>query len=241
VVVATTVYLTRDRSTMPVGDLPGWKQVFTEDFDRDAPLGSFPGQAYGATWDGYEGIKDTSGEGTYSNERVVSVHDGVLDMHLRTEDGTPLVAAPIPLVNGRWGGQLYTRYSVRFKADRVDGYKTAWLMWPDSNQWAEGEIDFPEGPLDGEMYAANLQVGQPGVFDLKTDGLATYDAWHVATVEWTPEAVTFFLDGKQVATSASSPSTPMHWVLQTETDHARPPADSSGHVLVDWVTVYERR
>jgi len=30
----------------------------------------------------------------------------------------------------------------------------------------------------------------------------------------------------------------MRWVLQTETDYGKPPATSSGHVLVDWVVVY---
>jgi hypothetical protein len=242
VIATTAVVVTEvwpDDSSMPVGDLPGWRQVFTEDFDQDVPLGSFPGDVYGARWGGYEGIQDTAEQGTYSNRRVVSVRDGVLDMYLRTEGDTPLVAAPTPHVDGQWGGQLYGRYSVRFRADPVDGYKTAWLLWPDSNEWAEGEIDFPEGELDGEMYAANLKVGHPGVFDLKTDGLASYQSWHIATTEWTPDGVTFYLDGEKVGFSDVSPSTPMHWVLQTETAFDKPPVSSAGHVEVDWVTVYE--
>jgi len=241
VLAATAVLVIRsasEESSMPVGNLPGWRQIFTEDFDQDAPLGSFPGSAYGQRWGGYEGIQDTAEEGTYSNRRVVSVRDGVLDMYLRTEDGTPLVAAPAPLVDGEWGGQLYGRYTVRFRADPVEGYKTAWLLWPDSNDWAEGEIDFPEGPLDGEMYAANLRVGHPGEFDLKTDGIATYDDWHVATTEWTPSGVTFYLDGQEVGSSDVSPSAPMHWMLQTETAFEKPPESSAGHVEVDWVAIY---
>jgi len=243
VAAATVVGVTvggSSSSSMPSGDLPGWRQGFAEDFDVDAPLGSFPGSAYRDRWTGYEGLPDTSGAGRYSNERVVSVHDGVLDMHLRTEDGVPLVAAPTPLVGGSWGGQTYGRYSVRFRADAVEGYKTAWLLWPDSDKWADGEIDFPEGPLDGSMYAANLCVGHAGTFCYKSDDLATFTAWHVATIEWTPDAVTFYLDGQKVGSSDSSPRKPMHWILQTETDHGRPPASSSGHVEVDWVTVYER-
>jgi beta-glucanase (GH16 family) len=227
-------------SSMPVGDLPGWRQVFAEDFNQDAPLGSFPGTAYRSRWTGYEGLRDTSGVGRYSNERVVSVSDGVLDMHLRTEDGVPLVAAPMPLVGGTWGGQTYGRYSVRFRSDAVEGYKTAWLLWPDSDKWAQGEVDFPEGPLDGSMYAANLCVGQPGTFCYKSPDLATFTDWHVATIEWAPDAVRFFLDGRLVGSSDSVPSKPMHWILQTETDHGKPPASSSGHVQVDWVTIYER-
>jgi beta-glucanase (GH16 family) len=228
-----------EESTMPVGDLDGWRQTFAEDFDEDVPLGSFPGAAYEENWTGYQGFADTSGKGRYETAHVVSVQDGVLDMYLRTENGTPLVAAPVPLVSGSWGGQLYGRFEVRFRADPVVGYKTAWLLWPDSDEWADGEVDFPEGPLDGQMYAANLCVGEPGTFCYKSEDLANFTSWHTATIEWTPRAVTFYLDGEKVGTSNESPSEPMHWVLQTETDHGKPPASSSGHVEVDWVTVYE--
>jgi len=228
-----------DPTAMPVGNLPGWRQIFVDDFSTDVPLGSFPGTAYGGRWSGYEGQRDTSGEGTYTNQWTVSVHDGVMDIYLRTENGTPLVAAPQPRLPGRYG-QTYGRYSVRFRADPVPGYKTAWLLWPDSDQWADGEIDWPEGPLSGDMYAANLRVGSPGVFDLTTGGVATYGNWHIATTEWTPQAVVFFLDGREIGRSTSVPTTPMHWILQTETDHGRPPADAAGHVEVDWVAVYER-
>jgi hypothetical protein len=239
-VTGAVLLLPSDDDEMPVGDLPGWRQVFTEDFDQDVPLGSFFGTPYyDDRWSGYENLPDTSGQGTYRTNDALSVSDGVLDMWLRTEDGVPIAAAPIPTVHGVWGGQLYGRFEVRFRADPVEGYKVAWLLWPDSDEWAEGEIDWPEGRLDGEMYAANLQVGEPGVFDLRTEHLATFDEWHVATTEWTPEGVTFYLDGDQIGFSDSSPSTPMHWVLQTETAYAKPPADSQGHVEVDWITVYE--
>ncbi len=237
--VGTVVLLPSD-DEMPTGDLPGWHQVFTEDFDHDVPLGGFFADPhYDRHWDGYEDLPDTSGEGTYRTNDVLSVQDGVMDMWLRTEDGVPLAAAPVPTVGSEWGGHVYGRFEVRFRADPVEGYKMAWLLWPDSDEWAEGEIDWPEGRLDRGMYAANLQVGQPGQFDLVTDQVATFDEWHVATTEWTPEGVTFYLDGEQIGFSDSSPSTPMHWVLQTETAYGKPPADSQGHVQVDWVTMYE--
>lgn len=240
-VIAVVVSMVEMRSRpgdVPVGDLPGWHQVFADDFSAAVPLGGFPGSMYGSRWTGYEGLRDTSGAGTYSNARVVSVHDGVLDMYLHTEDGTPLVAAPVPLVNGQWGGQVYGRFSVRFRADPVPGYKTAWLLWPDSNEWAEGEVDFPEGSLDDSMYAANLCVGKPGKFCFQKTNLGSYQQWHVATIEWTPKGVSFILDGRRVGTSSQSPSTPMHWVLQTETTSGKPPASASGHVEIDWVAIY---
>lgn len=224
--------------SLPVGDLPGWRQTFVEDFTTDAPLGSFE-DAYEGRWATYEGARDTSGAGLYAESRVLSVQDGLLDAHLRTEDGQALVAAPVPLVDGSWGGQLHGRYSVRFRADPVPGYKTAWLLWPDSERWVDGEVDFPEGPLTGTISAFDHCVGAPTKNCFTRDTGVTYGDWHTATIEWTPGRVAFVLDGRLVGTSPQAPSTPMHWVLQTETDHGPPPAAAQGHVQVDWVAVYE--
>ena len=60
-----------------------------------------------------------------------------------------MVAALLPKVPGSTrNGQKYGRYAVRFKADPIDGYKIAWLLWPDSRVWPrDGEIDFPERNL----------------------------------------------------------------------------------------------
>ena len=70
-----------------------------------------------------------------------------------------------------------------------------------------------------------------------------YAAWHTAVIEWTPQSVTFYLDGRVIGTytnPAVIPSTPMHWVLQTETQlSGGPPSDSAaGNVRIDWVTAY---
>lgn len=43
---------------MPVGDLPGWKQVFTDDFTADAAQGSFS-TVYGSKWTSYHNFSDT--------------------------------------------------------------------------------------------------------------------------------------------------------------------------------------
>jgi hypothetical protein len=222
---------------MPVGDLPGWKQVFTDDFATAVPLGSFPGSAYGSRWTAYDGFTDTLRRGLYSPAQTLSAHDGVLDMYLRAVNGQPLSAAPVPLINGQWGGLRYGKVSVRFRADPVPGYKTAWLLWPDSDNWSEGEIDFPEGDLDGTIQAFNHQPGDPARNAFAKDTGVTYRDWHTASIEWIPGKVTFILDGVVVGTSNVSPTVAMHWVLQTETTGE---PVGAGHVYVDWVTIYRQ-
>ncbi|MDQ0924728.1 hypothetical protein QF038_003236 [Pseudarthrobacter sp. W1I19] len=241
---------------MPIGNLPGWKQVFTEDFvSGNVPVGEFPGGMYGAKWsENYaDGTPDTAAQlnearSGYFPSRVLSVKDGVLDMYLHSENGTSMGAAPSPKfseTSGRpYNSQVYGRYSVRFKADPLPGYKTAWLLWPDSKQWPEdGEIDFPEGDLAATIFAAMHGTGSAeGELIDMFHTTATFSSWHTATIEWNPGRVEFFLDGRSIGISTTStPDKPMHYILQTESCLPVCPApETSGHLYVDWVAIWEK-
>lgn len=232
---------------MPAGDLPGWHEVFADDFTVAVPTGRFP-SAVATRWKAYQdGWTDMSDNGTYMPSKVLSQHDGVLDYFVHTENGVHMVAAPLPIVPGApgpEGGLVAGRYSVRFRADVLPGYKTAWLLWPDSERWpADGEIDFPEARLDGNDTITGFMHRQGG------GGQDAYDSgvveagtgWHTATIEWKPNWCRFVLDGRVLGTStAHVPNTPMHLVLQTETYTSGPAplASVAGHVLVDWITVH---
>lgn len=228
---------------MPVGDLPGWKQVFTEDFTSNVPIGSFPGEIYKEKFRVYQdGWPDTAGKAgepsRYYPSKVVSVNNGLLDKHLRTEDGTPMGAAILPLLPD----QLYGKYTIRFRSDPLKGFKTAWLLWPESeSRPRDGEIDFPEGDLAGTIGAFMHHTdassgGDQDAFDTTT----TYTDWHTASIEWTEGKVVFILDDKVIGTSTERiPNTPMHWVIQTESCLSSCPSSSTnGHLQIDWVTLY---
>ncbi len=227
---------------MPVGDLPGWHQVVAEDFVRNAALGSFS-TVYGSDWNGYDGQPDTSGNGIYAPAKVLSVANGKLDMYIHTENGKHLIAAPVPPVPGL--NQIYGRYSVRFRADPIPNYKTAWLLWPDGD-WTDGEIDFPEGNLDDNISGFSHCIGlHPEQNCMSVDTVSRYTDWHTATIEWKPRSLTFILDGTILgnATKADAvPDTPMFWVLQTETglENIEPSDAAAGHVEVDWVASWSR-
>jgi len=228
---------------MPVGDLPGWKQTFKEDFTKDAALGQV-GAVYGQSIRGYDGFSDTSGHGTYAPDRVLSVKDGKLNYAVHSENGRHLVAAP---TLNDYKGQTYGRYSIRFRADSMPGYKIAFLQWPSSDQWNEGEIDWPEGNLDDGMMRPALAV--PGTYkdgtmkfvpDREMFAKTSAKDWHVATTEWTPSGMKWYWDGELVASSTEKPSTNFRWTLQAETEiNGRIPAnDVKGNIEVDWATSY---
>ena len=109
------------------------------------------------------------------------------------------VAAPVP----KLPTMTYGRYAVRFRADPLPGYKTAWLLWPDSGVWPrDGEIDFPEGNLDstinGYVHHMNGKSGSD-TDSFKTPAL--YSTWHTAVIEWTAGKITFLLDGQVIGTT----------------------------------------
>jgi hypothetical protein len=242
---------------MPVGDITGWKQVFTEEFTTDAPLGSWAipdyhksvnASAYASKWTGYPNTwHDTSGNGIYDQGKTISVSGGVLNMNIHTENGVHEVAAPVPFIPGADANNAMTsgRYVVRFRSDAIPGYKTAWLLWPSSDTWPrDGEIDFPEGNLDstisGFMHRMNGTSG--GDQDFVSSNGVSYTGWHTAVTEWRGgQSLSFILDGKNLGTLTSRvPSTPMQWILQTETnlDGYAPNNSAAGNLQIDWVTVY---
>ena len=226
------------------GHIDGWRRVFADGFDKRVPRGQWPGAVF-HRWGRFSyrnGWTDTSGLGIYHPSKVVSQHDSMLDLYLHTEGGRPRVAAPVPTIpnaQGRAGGLRYGRYAVRFRANALRCYKTAWLLWPDSGVWpGDGEIDFPEGDLTGHISGfVHYRGGHSSQDQAAFNWNAKYTKWHTAVIAWTPGRVNFFLDGVRKSVTHRVPNKPMHWVLQTETSCHPYPA-TKGHVLIDWVAVW---
>lgn len=248
--------------SMPVGNLRGWKQIFRYDFSEPVALGGFshcvdrstimastcsglPRSVAAKLWAYPDGWPDHH-TGTYEPSKVLSIHNGVLDYYLHTQGRTPMVAAVEPKIPGgvHGDGSRYGAFVIRFRATQAPGYKTAFLLWPDSERWpADGEIDFPEGNLDSDMTAAMHFQGGTSLESQDLYATSTgYAGWHTAVIEWTPTRCRFILDGRIIGTSSSLiPDTPMHWVLQAETVNGpRPPANAAAHIYVAWITAYRR-
>jgi hypothetical protein len=236
-------------SSMPVSDVLSngrlWVPVFAEDFDTPAPAGDF--LARYPDFSAYEGGTDTSGHGEYDPASVLSVEDGHLDFDLHSVDGVPRVSSISP---GNYAAETTGRVSIRFRTSTTAGYKFVGLFWPDDGDWNEGEIDWPESLDLGSAPRPASAV--PGSYDPTTQSMTFEPAqqdfastdttgWHIATTEWDHGIVRFFWDGALVAsTTTAVPTTPMHLQLQAETavDQPAPAEDATGHVDVDWITVW---
>jgi beta-glucanase (GH16 family) len=237
--VSTARPATPSGRSMPVGNLAGWEQVFADDFTTPVAEGDFADSVYADRWSTYDGFADTAKFGVYSNSGL-SVRNGSLDMDIRTVDGIPRAAAVVPLVGGQWGGQTYGRFSVRMRSDAIAGYGAGFLLWSDANEWTDGEVDFPEGSLDGTVYANNHCPGDPEekCVHAPVSGI-DFQHWHTYTIDWTPDLLAFEVDGRVVAkTTVDIPTKPLHWVMQVGTVDHVPAASAKGDVQIDWATIY---
>lgn len=239
-------------SAMPTGTIVSngttWTQVYAEDFLTNAPLGgvarAYPKMGF------YGSGRDTSGYGYYAPNEVLSVSDSKLDFHLHSINGTPVVASILP---DAYAPHVHARVSVRYRADAITGYKFVGMLWPNSNVWNDGEIDWPEGDLTRPVRPASALAGTVGrgksggpIFLPPTEMFAKTDQtqFHVATTEWTSAAVRFYWDGTLVAeVTQGVPTKPLRVTLQAETwiNQGPPPTSSDGHVEIDWITIHEAR
>lgn len=237
------------------GELPGWRQIFADDFTQPVALGRFPDDV-ATRWAAYPpGWQDTSTHGTYRPDTVLEVSTHCLRWHLHTAGGQIAVATPMPIIGPRISqagaaydhyasGQLYGRVAVCARSDSLPGYKTAFMLWPDSKVWPrDGEIDFPESNLDASRVGAYMhRQGGTGPSDQDAYGApCDRTQWHVYVTEWRKDNLTFLLDGAVIGHStARVPNTPMHVNLQAETALSGPLPDpaAAGMIEVDWVAVY---
>jgi beta-glucanase (GH16 family) len=120
----------------------------------------------------------------------------------------------------------------------MPGFGGAMMLWPDSDVWSDGETDCVEGSFDGTIHAFNHRVGaHPEQNSMAVDTRASWQDWHISTVEWTPSAVRFYLDGQLVGTDTSAVSrASRHWVIQTGASGGGSGA-GGGSLQIDWVAM----
>lgn len=233
-----------------------WTRTFGTDFPTDVAEGGFR-TAYPAMGSYTEEQGDTATAvtgGKYSTNKVAAVVGGVLTVKQRVIGGVPYSAAILP---DNYAPHTYAR--VQFRARTTDtggvgGFKFVPLWWPSSNDWADGEIDWPEADNGQIPYPASASY--PATYvngntdnrrffpETKVPAPAATSGWHVYTVDWAPDGISFYQDGvivARVTNPAGIPTKPMRFTLQAETwiQSGVVPTGGAGTVEVDWVAIYD--
>jgi beta-glucanase (GH16 family) len=166
---------------------------------------------------------------------AVSVENGVLTITGDPQGNTAGMA---------WGdGQKYGRWEGRVKAPVGDrSYNALLLLWPDAENWpVGGEVDFME--MSDHTRQTTDMFLHYGSSNSQLHGEVTIDAteWHNWAVEWTPDHITAFVDGKQwfhTEKKEALPPGPMHLCIQLDWFPKSGAAVQTSHMYVDWVRQY---
>jgi beta-glucanase (GH16 family) len=227
---------------MPVGDLPGWHQTFTEDFN---------GGDLAKRWYSYNGQPGGDPGGWFMSSHV-SERDGSLVINGSLEN-TPngRLYATGGISNAKSFSQTYGKFEARFRMDDGWGINYALLLWPTDNSWPP-ELNFAEDLGEGrQVTTATVHWGGPGAahqFDPQFLYGYNFTDWHTVGVEWTPNGATVQIDGRNWHTFPASevPRVPMSMALQTQAwvcggsfstcPDGRTPANVN--LQVDWVVAY---
>jgi len=240
-----------------------WKLKWQTNFSESAPLGSFSGcnnndgtpaalctglpvglqsqwWAYPYPW------PDTATEthlplgGYYDPSETVWISGG--QMHIRMFRTTQWIhsAAVVPKAAI---GMLYGKYVEWFSvsADPSPGYKSAHLLWPTDNALPGSEVDFPEGNWNSNICAYVHSPSESSVPSF-CPAATTWTTWHTSVIDWTPDSLTFYMDGKETGSVTGKwvPDEPMSWILQNESAllGAEAPENSSAQINISSVAVY---
>jgi beta-glucanase (GH16 family) len=142
-------------------------------------------------------------------------------------------------------GVTYGRWEARMRAPVADkDYHAVLLLWPDSENWPDdGEVDFMENSDPTRRRTEFfLHFGNGTEDGAQLMGAVNVDAtrWHNWAVEWAPDHITAYLDGKRWWTTtdaAALPPGPMHMTVQL--DLFRTPGGlTPSSMQVDWVHYY---
>jgi len=182
----------------------GWTLAWSDEFDRDGPPDA-------ARWS-----YDLGGHGWGNQERQfytaqrlenARVKDGRLIIEARREDWKGQAYTSARLVTKGKGDCTYGRVVVRAKLPRGRGSWPAIWMLPTTTgqmQWpADGEIDimehvgFDHGVVHGAVHTTRYHHS---IGTQKTGHVAVPDAseaFHDYAIEWTPQAIMWFVDGRE--------------------------------------------
>ncbi|MBF4591443.1 MULTISPECIES: glycoside hydrolase family 16 protein [unclassified Curtobacterium] len=204
-----------------------FKQTFAESFRTNAAANGPFARTYANSWQPYP---DGTG-GMYWSGSQISAANGVMDVKLGGAKGA---AGTFGTPTGAWGHKG-GKFEVRAKATGGTANGAAFILWPTSNVWSEGEIDFPESNFEATpmLHQHSMVAGQESSATSVSTGVS-WRTWHTYSVEWIPgKSVRYLVDGAVVSTVTKNvPRTAHRYMFQVGNWGA------AGHLYIDYVRTF---
>ena len=215
--------------------MAGWRLTYSTDF---------PGNSLPSGWYAYNGEPGGDPDGNWDSSNVV-VSGGAL--HLMA---TPSAQGGLQFYGNP---QTYGMYLVRMKGDDEPGLSinNLAILWPAQQGVWPPEVDFfQDAGGSRQSFSASLHVGPDGNGDCCVIASPTQDsngtAWHTYGVQWTPDAITYTIDGRvwasvsrsSLSSPAQWPTIPMNLTLQSQNQDSAQPSGTIETMTVAWVAEY---
>jgi len=240
VVLIFNAYASPSGLDMPQGDLPGWKMIFSDDFNGSSIDTS--------KWILYQG--EAGNDPGYFAQSHVSVSNDTLVISGYKD---PVYTSSVWVTGGMNAvlPTVYGKYLVRMRMDQGNGISMILLLWPQDESWPP-EVDFaednganPRNFIDATCWYKSSGQEMSIVKELKSIDTTQ---WHTYGVEWTAGKLVYTIDGQpwETLTSQYVPSIPMHLCIQTQAwscglDWENCPDSSTPanvNMYVDWAVQY---
>jgi hypothetical protein len=218
---------------MPVGNLPHWRQVFTDDFK---------GTTLSSKWDAYRGVVGGGQGGWWASSHAV-VRGGELILRTYRDPAACTDPTSCPLFDDEVSAGVKSRFAerygkvlIRVRTSAVANVAFDAILWP-TTDLAPPETDFVQEGSDNYLTTIGATVkyvpsavvgatgatgatgltgatGPTGVTGITGPGGTTEEAivrslpanaarWHTLGVVWSPGKVAYTVDGRTWATVSS--------------------------------------
>jgi beta-glucanase (GH16 family) len=145
-------------------------------------------------------------------------------------------------MSAKFAQQKYGRWETRMKTSARDPEYHPVLILNNNAAPNCAEVDYAEGTSDTTLMKFFLHYACGGE-DFQTTAATPVDStqWHNYAVEWTPAAITGYVDGVKTFTDTNPAHQPSVWMHQTVQLDWFPDgtATTPSQMQVDWVRVYK--
>lgn len=257
-------------NAMPKGDLPGWRQVYADNFNGPAvPKGAFTDcghntdtpaaycgglkaypQAYANYWAYPAGWDDTAKSGADGN--TGAPFGGRYDPASTVWIGPASTASSDGVLHVRQyrpasGGDNRVAAVVprRCMNMKYGKYSERFKVVKADPGFKSAHLFYDGGEEidfpEGDWTKNISGYVHPGGAYVNTT--ARWTAWHTTSIEWTPGTVKYLLDGTVIKTVRQNITKPRAWIWQNESSIEGPYArpGASAEIQTTWATCYVRK